>query len=154
MKRDILGIIEKAYQIEPSHEEWLAGMAREIHEVVGAGLGLMSFEYEVTTEDRVLVGRSAEVSMPEGIAPMMQMALEAMPGDFVRRTFVRCEGVTQSQGGDEIAREQARASMESLASFGWRDVLMVGGVDPSSRGVYFGAWLPQPTRLSGRARAT
>jgi len=152
MPTDALSLIELAYRLEIPNAEWLNELAAATHERIGAGLGLLGFTYEVTSDSRLVVKDVAQIGMPPEMAGMMRQTMAMMPPDFVRRTFVRCEAVTQSQGGDEVAREHARAAMEALQAFGWYDALMIGGADPTGHGVYLGAWLGKVTALEPAER--
>ncbi len=155
MKPDVLSVIECAYRLECDPATWLRDVAAAAYEQIGAGHGLVGFQYRVSEEGRLQIGEALEIAMPAGVAPQMRATLEQMPPDFVRRSFVRCEAATQSQAGDATAREHARVAMEGLtAAFGWRDIFMLGGMDPTGHGVYLGAWLPRVTKLAARTRAT
>ena len=152
---DFLDIIEKGYDLDSSPLAWLENVARAIYVHVGAGVGMSAFYYKVSLDNRITVGDAIEIEMPEGVGPVMRSTLESMPPEFVEGSFVRCEAVTQSQVDDPFAREMGKQSMEALsAMFGWKDVLMAGGMDPTRHGLYFGAWLPGETALSPERRAT
>jgi DNA-binding CsgD family transcriptional regulator len=150
MKRDALDMIELGYDLTGSTAEWLGRLAPAIYERFGAGLGMHSFVYDLTKEHRIRVGERQGVDAPPGSMDQVASAMQQMPLDFVRHSFMRCEATTQSQA-DPIAREHVRPVMAMLeAALGWRDLLIVGGLDPSEQGVYFGVALPEQTKLPAR----
>ncbi|HEX6839704.1 MAG TPA: LuxR C-terminal-related transcriptional regulator [Polyangia bacterium] len=152
MARDPLAVIETAYQIES--DDWLRQVAESVYRELGAGLGLLAFSYRVIAEERIIVGSSTRIAMDE-VPEISLTMMEQLPPDFVRKSFVRCECATQSQAADAEMKALLEPMMETAASaFGWRDVLMLGGMDPNGDGVYFGVWLPEKTTLAPAERAT
>ncbi len=155
MKNDILGIIETAYQVERPRQEWLNEVGGAIYKQIGQGLGMFGLSYQITEEETLRFGESWQIEMPEGVDQGMRAGLETMPDWYIRSTFMRCDCDTSSQAGNERVREYSRAGMEMLAqTFGWHDIYIIGGMDPSRHGIYFGAWLAKKTKLSRQERAT
>ena len=153
--RDPLAVVDAAYRFDVAPDAWLRELARAIYPQIGAGLGLLGFDYRVTDEERLQIGGAFALDMPEEMAAQSRMALEQLPPEYVRKTFVRCECTTQSQVRDPEVRALNRPMMEAMtAMFGWRDIFMIGGMDPEGYGIYLGAWLPKPTRLAPAVRAT
>ncbi len=140
MKHDVLGVIETAYRLErASGREWLRDVGAAVYEQIGAGCGLLGFQYRVTHDGRLEVDEDVELDMPAGFGAMLRASFPQLPPEFVRTTFVRTEATTQSQGLTAASDgEAARAMMDGLAAFGWRDAFMIGGMDPSGHGVYLG----------------
>lgn len=156
MKQDPLGVIEAIYRVDLDARTWLAAVGDAIYDQMGAGLGVLAFEYQVTEGDRLRVGDTWERDMPSGLVEMMRGRSEHLPDWFVRETYARCAADTASQGGGSVrVREHAREGIRALArAFGRGDIFIVSGIDPTRHGVYVGAWLGKETRLPPRTRAT
>jgi DNA-binding CsgD family transcriptional regulator len=155
IKLDPLGLIEVAYRFDNPPEHWLRDVATATYEQVGSGLGMVAFPYCVTPETRVKVGQVFTLGVPDTFGEQMRVAVEQLPPSYVSKTFLRCECTTQSEFPDEEVRAYNAPIREAMAaSFGWRDVFMLGGMDPSGHGIYIGTWLGKETRLPARTRAT
>jgi DNA-binding CsgD family transcriptional regulator len=149
--KHVLGVIEAAYDVTRSRSEWLQAIATEAYPHLGAGMGILGFDYTVSAEFQVRVGEIAQVSMPHDLADSRRAHVQKLPPDFVRRTFTRCECTTQRDvmDADPLVAEYNRPHADAFArKFGVRDILMVGGMDPSGNGIYLGAWLPSRRKLS------
>jgi len=149
---DPIDLIEAAYDLDAGPQAWLDRLAELANERMGEGLGLMAFRYEVSPEHRMRIGEMRGLGMPDGVPDMMRGSLEGLPPGYVERTFVRCECTTQSEVTDPEVVERNRPAREAMAAFGWRDIAMVGGMDPCGNGIYLGAWLPREKRLPERVR--
>jgi DNA-binding CsgD family transcriptional regulator len=148
--RDALEVVELGYDLSSVPQDWLGRIATEIYDQLGGRLGMQSFSYDVTPERRMRIRETLMIGMPDGMAENMVPVLEQLPPEFVRKTFVICNALTQSQL-DADTLEMIRPTNEMLEqSFGWRDILIVGGMDPSGHGAYFGLGLPEKTRLPAR----
>jgi DNA-binding CsgD family transcriptional regulator len=155
MSSDILAVIEAAYRLDVPGPEWLRDLAAATNALVGQGLGLLGFEYQVDPKLRLKVGDAATIGIPEELLGPLRGTLESLPPSYVAKTFACCECTTQSEASDAEIREANRLSMEMMEQmFGVRDILIVGGMDPSGCGVYMGAWLPNATRLPDDVRET
>ena len=155
MKRDALDVLDFAYDLAATPTAWLRQLGGAVYERLGAGIGLMCHYYRVTPELRVEMGEAVSLDMPDGFAEMMRSSLAMLPPEFVQKSFVRCECTTQSDAADAEMRPLIDAMMENLtATYGWRDILMLGGMDPTGHAVYVGAWLPQVTSLPEKTRST
>src|SRR5215813_10246923 len=108
MTVDVLSVVEAAYRFDVPDDIWLRDLAAAIYSQVGAGLGLMAFPYHVTPELRVEIGETVALDMPREVADATRTAMASLPPSYVSKTFVRCECVTQSQGGDAAVREYNR----------------------------------------------
>jgi DNA-binding CsgD family transcriptional regulator len=151
---DVLDVIELAYDVESSHAAWLRRIAESVYERLGQGLGLAAYYYRVTDELRIEVGDEVALEMKAAPPVPFREALGYLPPDFVSKSFVRCECATQSQSMDDEMRTVMAPMREALEqAFGARDVLMLGGMDPTGHGVYLGAWLPRETALPAEERA-
>ena len=153
---DVLDVIEKAYRFDVGQEAWLRDLAVSVYDQLGARMGLLGFYYRIGDDGRVqMSGDEVQLDLPMPPPMPMRQALESLPPEFVRKSFARCECATQSQAADAEMKALLAPIMEAAeAAFGWRDLVMLGGVDPTGHGLYLGAWLPRPTRLVPRVRAT
>ena len=57
MKKDILGIIETAYQVEKPRQAWLEEVGRAVYAQIGQGQGMFGLSYRITDETKL--GNSA-----------------------------------------------------------------------------------------------
>src|SRR5437762_12034988 len=88
---DPLAVIERGYRLGGSDAEWLRDVGAAVYEQIGAGCGLLGFQYRVTPEGRLEGGTDVTFDLPDGFGEMMRAGLPHMPPEFVRSTFVRCE---------------------------------------------------------------
>jgi len=151
----VIKTIEATYQLEQPASEWLDGVATSFYEQLGADAGLYGCEYRIIDGTKMKVGEEIRIAMPDATVMPIREAMEMMPVDFLRKTFVRCDCATQSQLAE--AEPELRPLIETMmaplnAAYGWRDLMAFSGVDPEGHGVYLGAWLQSPTRVSASAR--
>ncbi len=151
---DVLDIVEEAYATDRDPREWLRSVTEHVYRHLGAGIGVSAFFYRVNDAQRVEIDDPIVLDAPHIEPGMLRASLGMLPPEFVRKSFVRCECTTQSAAMDDAMRAEIGPMLDAMAAFGWRDVAMVGGLDPSGHGVYVGAWLPEETRLATRAHAT
>ena len=152
---DALDVIEQAYKLDASPADWLRGLAQMVYTHLGQGLGISAFYYRVTDDNRVETGDEIAIDLCHTPPMPVGESLAMLPPDFVQQSFVKCECITQSAALDQdpSMRELMKPMLDAAASvLGWRDIAMLGGMDPTGHGVYFGAWLPHETRLDTRVR--
>jgi DNA-binding CsgD family transcriptional regulator len=155
MSHDLLEVIESAYRLDAPPAEWLREVGTAIYRQLGGGLGLLAFHYQITADDRLLAGAPVSVETAFEMPADSNQSLSFLPPSFVRKTFMRCECASQSESLDDEMRTQMGPMLDAMQStFGMRDIVMVGGVDPTRHGVYFGAWSAALRRLDPAVRAT
>jgi DNA-binding CsgD family transcriptional regulator len=143
MKRDLLEVVELAYDVDAPEPDWLERLSLTVNDQLGVGLGAQCFTYSVTAEGRLRVGEFKPLGLPDFVSGTTVRMLEDLPADFVLRAFKRCECLSQSQL-DPVAYDFIRPIQLQLgALIGWYDMLVLTGLDPSSNGVFFGMGLPE-----------
>jgi DNA-binding CsgD family transcriptional regulator len=155
LTRNELDVIEAAYRIEGEQRDWLRAVTSELYHQLGAGAGVYACEYQILAGERMSVGEEVRVDMPDATQLPIRDGLEALPVDFLRKTFVRTDCAPQSQfvNLNPDVKPFVDAFMTPLLRFGWRDVLCFGGIEPQGHGAYVGIWCPKPRCLAASARA-
>ncbi|MCC6897828.1 MAG: helix-turn-helix transcriptional regulator [Polyangiaceae bacterium] len=150
-KSDLVGVIESAYALERSEQEWLDEIARAARVHLDAGFGVAAFtvdargKYELLT--RAFVGDDPRVydSMIRGSDIMARQ-----PRDFRAESFRAgpCQTISQVVGAGELRKNPEIAAVLDSVDAG--DMMGVVGADPTGFGVGLGGLLPQ-ARAATRA---
>jgi DNA-binding CsgD family transcriptional regulator len=138
---DVLDVIESAYRLDGDDASWLDRVARAVRPHLDPRRhGLFSFFYELTSDGRVTTGHARSYDMPEPFASLGGQIASALPAWYVRQTFAQHPCASAMHTGDARAQEFSRAQMtEAFGTVGWRDLVVVNGLDPTGRGVYLSA---------------
>src|SRR5687768_18384795 len=65
---DLLGIVDAAYRIDASDQDWLEGIAAACHRALDEGFGVCAFEFENRTGINPVSLREVMVGMPDKLA--------------------------------------------------------------------------------------
>ncbi|MBI5069503.1 MAG: hypothetical protein HZB56_14810 [Deltaproteobacteria bacterium] len=142
MRPDLLGLVEAAYDLRGSEQDWLTRVAERIAPFFDDGLGMMAFTFAIPRPGAFRMGR--EVLF--GVAPDVAAANRRMhtclghPGGTSAAELMRAYGWgagltwtrrTIDVGGDSPVSKKVRAL---LASVGAQDFYAVLITDPSGQG--------------------
>jgi DNA-binding CsgD family transcriptional regulator len=152
MRGDVVSIIEAAYRVELPTRQWLGELGAAFYERLGGGAGLFGCTYRIVDGQRLVIDEELRLEMPDEQSMPMRASMEMMPVDFLRQTFARTDCGTQSQSITPEMRPFLEMAMAPLRARGWNDIMNCSAVDPAGHGIYFGAWLKEPDRLTPALR--
>jgi DNA-binding NarL/FixJ family response regulator len=153
MKPDAITLIEAAYDLDAQPAAWLAAVADRAMRYVAGALAVVSYDYRIGQDGRVVPGASAGLQVTDDILKHTLEVVGALPPDYVRETFVRTPCGLATEAGPPDTREYTRAMMrQQFSPFGWEDFVVINGIDPTGLGVYFGIAVGPSVRISPAAR--
>ena len=154
MPADVLDVLENAYRFDGDDAEWLARVGRAMQQQIDPRrVGTVAFLYSLSSAGQVTVNTVRSFDVPDEIAALAGAIPQGLPQWYVRQTFaqVPCESAVHT--GNAKARAFCRTSLTTaFSSVGWRDLLVINGLDPTGNGIYVGAArktarpLPRPVR--------
>ena len=151
--RGPIDVLEAAYSLEGSEDDWAARVGQSLYARLGRGLGLIRYSYRIDG-GQLDVGSETHVDTHPD-APCASDELRTAPVNYLRETFASVPCATGLTAGGKEARAFVRARMRVLhARMGWRDVFVINAYDPTGEGLYFGLPSPRELRLSPAVRQT
>ncbi len=152
VQKDLLAVVEAAYRVEGSDDDWLQSLADAALPSLNHGLGLVALEFHRADETSELVSRPATAGMSEGLVRMVHGAWAATPPEHRPHTLPgggMCATASEALGDEFAAAPIMREGYRPLGVF---DILWIGTPDPAGNCCAFGIPLPKVTRLSENAR--
>jgi len=141
MADDVLDVIESAYRFDGDDRSWLDRIARAMQRHIDPRKhGVAAFLYTLGSDGRVTPGDVLCYDIDEPYSTMIGQIPLSLPPWYVRQTFAQHPCASAVHTGDVAARTLTRTSMkEAFGTVGWRDLLVVNGLDPTGHGVYVAA---------------
>jgi DNA-binding CsgD family transcriptional regulator len=138
---DLLDVLEAGYRFDGDDRQWLDRVARAVQRQMDPRhVGVLAFVYELSSDGKVTPGKLLSYDVPEPIATIAANIPTGLPPWYVRETFAQQPFGSAVRTGSAKARALARMSMkQAFADVGWRDLLVVNGLDPTGHGVYVAA---------------
>jgi DNA-binding CsgD family transcriptional regulator len=137
---DPLGIVEAAYRLEGSDEEWLQGLAQVARPDLDEGFGLAAFEYYRPGGEPTRIVQRCYLGIPEPLAEIYPRVFQTMDPEIRELPFRigPCVSGSQMMGMRREFREQPH--MKRYAQqFGVYDSIWITAAEPSGRGCGFHA---------------
>jgi DNA-binding CsgD family transcriptional regulator len=148
--RDILDIVEAAYDLDSSDDDWLRRMAEVVRPHVDRGFGVAAFEYFLPADGTPRIVRRCHLGMPEPLAEIYPSVFETMDPEIRRRPFRMGPCITGSQLMGQRSEFRDEPHMKRhVQRFGMYDSLWITAAEPTGRGCGFHAGRPTigwPTR--------
>jgi DNA-binding CsgD family transcriptional regulator len=154
MKTGLIDIIEAAYQPDLDEQAWASRIGAAVEKTAGYGMGATVLQYRLH-EQRLEVLSVAPVGVSdEGIQAVMRSHADLPPSHvFDTYASVSCDVATKT--GSPETRERTRVIFrEHFEPLGWREVLIVNGLDPTGYGFSVGVILPKKMILTPGSRMT
>lgn len=130
-----LEIVEAAYRLEQSDDDWLRGIAEACLPSLDRGLGLCAFEFRHTPEGapQILAGKT--LAMPDELAAAYPRVFASLSPDVQARPFRHgpCTTASRMMGGaNRLGRHHVM--QQNTEAFGIRDAIWVTAAEPSGWG--------------------
>jgi DNA-binding CsgD family transcriptional regulator len=151
MKRDLVGTIEAAYEMEQDDRTWLTNIVAAAQPGLEAGLGVFGVLYDASDGRTMRITDVVLRDTPARLDDATIRDIVQASGAQVTRSFRvwPCAMASEIPGMDSHPLHAAR-----FGAVGVGDVMGVNGVDPSGVGCIIGAFFPQVRRLRPRERLT
>ncbi|NUO52487.1 MAG: helix-turn-helix transcriptional regulator [Polyangiaceae bacterium] len=140
--KDIISIIEGAYQVDQEPAGWLRNLLETATPTLDHGLGCSAFFYDATDVNRLRLQEFVSVGARSDESIMR--AIERSTPERVRWVFRSQACRTASEGPDWTINPAAKMFRE----WGITDVLFINGLDPSGIGCFVTAKLSAEDRVS------
>lgn len=155
--RDLIRVVEAAYQIELDEQSWLDGLVEVFSKMPGSELGLMLYIYDATRpEQGVDIPAYALSGLDEAFARSTRLHNKHTPADDARRVYrrgVHCSTVSEILAPHGIVPTE-HASFGRFRQ-GHQDVVDAWGLsasNPDGRGIGIAAPLYEITTVDGAMR--
>ncbi|MGZ3408366.1 MAG: hypothetical protein ACXVAN_18075, partial [Polyangia bacterium] len=141
MADDLLEVLEAGYRLDGDDRQWLDRVARAVQKQIDPRrVGVISFLYELSSAGKVTPSNLLSYDVPEPFATICGSIPTGLPPWYVRQTFAQHPCASAVNTGTARARALSRMSMkQAFSSIGWRDLLVINGLDPTGQGVYVAA---------------
>jgi DNA-binding CsgD family transcriptional regulator len=151
---DLLGIVEAAYRVDGSDEDWLQGIAEASLPVLNRGRGIVAtWLAKDEHAGPTFAGTPIGVGMDDRILQKLGQSMAAVPPERRARAVASspCSTLSESLGEGERFRQDAVAR-EFLQPYGVFDVMWIAASDAPGSCVGLGIGLPDITRTLPRER--
>lgn len=137
---DPLRVLEVAYQLESTNEEWLKSVAEAVRPHLDDSFGLAAFEFVRTGDEPPTILQSQHLWMPEPLAAVYPRMFASMPPELRVRPFRLGPCVSGSEMMNMKAEFANLPQMKNgLQKFGMFDSIWITATDPMGRGCGFHA---------------
>jgi DNA-binding CsgD family transcriptional regulator len=137
---DPLRVLEVAYQLESTNEEWLKSVAEAVRPHLDDSFGLAAFEFVRTGDEPPTILQSQHLWMPEPLAAVYPRMFASMPPELRARPFRLGPCVSGSEMMNMKAEFANLPQMKNgLQKFGMFDSIWITATDPMGRGCGFHA---------------
>jgi DNA-binding CsgD family transcriptional regulator len=153
-RSDLLGILDAAYRLDGSDDEWLQGIADAALPVLGRGYGVAAIRFHRPKDGvRQFVPAPACAGMEDGLRESIARSLSAVPHDRRERGLAiePCATISESLGEGERFRQDPIAR-EFLHPYGVYDALWITSADPTGTCCALGIGLAEVTRTSAQEK--
>ncbi|MDF3069625.1 MAG: hypothetical protein K0R38_5226 [Polyangiaceae bacterium] len=137
---DLVRVLEAAYELESTHEEWLKSVAEAVRPHLDDSFGLAAFEFQRTGDEPPTILQSQHLWMPEPLAAVYPHMFANMPPELRVRPFRLGPCVSGSEMMNMKAEFANLPQMKNgLQKFGMFDSIWITATDPAGRGCGFHA---------------
>jgi DNA-binding CsgD family transcriptional regulator len=137
---DLLRVVEAAYEVESTHEEWLKNVAEAVRPHLDDTFGLAAFEFVRTGDEPPTILQSQHLWMPEPLAAIYPRMFAGMSPELRVRPFRLGPCVSGSEMMNMKAEFANLPQMkDGLQKFGIFDSIWITATDPMGRGCGFHA---------------
>ena len=137
---DLLRVLEAAYELESTHEEWLKKVAEAVRPQLDDSFGLAAFEFDRAGDEPPVMLQSQHLWMPEALAAVYPRMFASMSPELRVRPFKLGPCVS---GSEMMNMKQEFADLpqmkNGLQKFGMFDSIWITATDPAGRGCGFHA---------------
>jgi DNA-binding CsgD family transcriptional regulator len=136
--RQILDVIDAAYQVERSDAAWLESLALAARPHLDEGFGVAAFEYYKPVGGMPEIVRTFHVGIPDELEAIYRTVFETMDPEIRLRPFRMgpCIAGSQLMGMRQDFKEQPHMK-RYVQTFGMYDSIWITAAEPSGYGVGF-----------------
>jgi DNA-binding CsgD family transcriptional regulator len=149
---DLLEVVEAAYRVEGSDDDWLQSLAEAALPSLNRGFGVIAVEFHATCGAADLISRPGAAGMSAEIWRVASSAWTALPPEHLPHALPgggMCTTASEAIGAGFTDDPMTREGYNPLGIF---DILWIGMPDPAGNCCALGIGLPEVTRLSERDR--
>lgn len=140
---DLLDIVEAAYNVDRSDEEWLKEVAHAAHPHLDRGFGIAAFEYFRPPEGQPSISRRFHLGIPNQLDRIYSKVFEQMDPEIRLRPFRLGPCISGSELMGMRKKFHAEPHMQRFVQrFGMYDSLWITAAEPSGHGLGLHAGRP------------
>lgn len=152
--RDLLGVVEAAYELRARDEDWLVSLLGEMKPLLDVGLGVAGFFFDARDPDALRFTTPRVLGAPTATSLAFGAALRLLPARMVRQAF---GGTTAMASASQVFGLGQKLDEHFLVKhfghpFGFHDMIGFKVRDPSGAGLLVVAALPEIREVSRRER--
>ncbi len=147
MRVDAIGIVEAAYAVDVTEEEWLKGILERTGAALDGGLGAVAYLYDASVNPRRTWGHLATIPMPH---EQIVAACSAFEEDYVRKHWLT---QTFGAGSEFPGFFDHPAVVHQFRPQGIQDAVALNALDPSGVGCWISVPQPKVARIKEADRA-
>jgi DNA-binding CsgD family transcriptional regulator len=137
---DVLRVVEAAYELDSTDEEWLKNVAETVRPHLDDDFGLAAFEFVRSGDDPPTLLQSQHLWMPENLAAVYPQMFASMSPELRLRPFRLGPCITGSELVNMKEEFANHPQMKNgLQRFGMFDSIWITATDPMGRGCGFHA---------------
>lgn len=137
---DVLRVVEAAYELDSTNEEWLKSVAEAVRPHLDDDFGLAAFEFVRVGDEPPTILQSQHLWMPESLAAVYPQMFANMSPELRLRPFRLGPCIT---GSELVNMKDDFANLpqmkNGLQKFGMFDSIWITATDPMGRGCGFHA---------------
>lgn len=137
---DVLRVVEAAYELDSTNEEWLKNIAEAVRPHLDDEFGLAAFEFVRVGDEPPTILQRQHLWMPDALAAVYPRMFENLSSELRARPFRLGPCIT---GSEMMNMKEEFASLpqmkNGLQKFGMFDSIWITATDPTGRGCGFHA---------------
>lgn len=155
MKTGLIDVIEAAYQPDLDDLAWTTNVGSAVEEAAGFRLGATVLQYRLGPAQQLEVLSLVPIRVSQDKLEAVGRVHASLPPSHIYETYatVACDLATHTGSPETRARSQ-KMFREHLAPLGWREALIVNGIDPTGYGIAIGMMMAKKRLLTPERRMT
>jgi DNA-binding NarL/FixJ family response regulator len=150
--KDLLGVVETAYRLDQSDDQWLESLIAEMQPLLDVGRGIGGFYFDARKPKKLDFTKPFIVGAPAATRIALTAAMRLLPANMVSQAFAGPSWFSTASkvfGLGERLRDFPLARQFGH-QFGCYDILGFKVIDPSAQGLFVMVALPDITTVSTR----
>jgi DNA-binding CsgD family transcriptional regulator len=150
----VLSMVEAAYAVECSTQEWTAGILQAADGAIGAGLSGFACTFRKTKEDTLAIDRSTASSLkhPEAELSAIFNGISHAPPGWLSAYLTRPQSISQCLLTSEVDPKFKLSYRARLAEGGVHDGINVASMDLDGSGLLLSIGVPGPAQMTRSMR--
>jgi DNA-binding CsgD family transcriptional regulator len=148
---DLVPVVEAAYRLGDSDEDWLTELLEHVAPLIDGGWGVGAFFFDMSDEKNFKFTRPVTLGAGAIVANALAAATYAMPSDLVPMSFGAPSSILSASQALGCRDEFNHPLVQAFGHpFGMYDLLGFKALDANKQGVMFATGMPKVTYVGPR----